>query len=125
MRRRDFIQGIVGAAAVWPRAAHAQQATLPVIGFLGSGSSQGYAKAAAAFRLGLGEAGYVEGSNVEIESRWANEQYDRLPALAVELVSRRVSLIAAGALASSSQVFAIACNSAAARGHADDSAAAW
>jgi ABC-type uncharacterized transport system substrate-binding protein len=66
--------------------------------FLGQRIVQGYAKAVAAFRLGLGEAGYVEGRNVEIESRWANEQYDRLPALAAELVSRRVSLIAAASL---------------------------
>jgi putative tryptophan/tyrosine transport system substrate-binding protein len=92
MRRREFILFSV-AAVGWPSHARAQQATLPVVGFLNSASAAGYAAMAAAFKRGLKEAGYVEGQNVTIEYRWADNQYERLPALAADLVNRRVSVI--------------------------------
>ena len=94
MNRRTFIAGL-GSAAAWPVVAWAQQAAMPVIGFLNSASPGGYAPMVAAFRQGLKEAGFVEGQNVAVEFRWAEGQYDRVPAIALDLVGRQVAVIVA------------------------------
>src|SRR5262249_17804592 len=93
MKRREFITLFGGAAVAWPLAARAQQATMPVLGVLGSASETDYATTAAGVRRGMNEAGYVEKQTVLIDYRWADFQYERLPALAAKLVKRPVDAI--------------------------------
>src|SRR5215203_5461241 len=94
MRRRDFL-GLVGGAAAWPVGAWAQQPAMPVIGFLSGVSAGDNSEYLRGFRQGLKEAGYVEGENAIIDYRWAENQLDRLPTLAADLVRKRVAVIAA------------------------------
>jgi putative ABC transport system substrate-binding protein len=96
--KRQFISALGASAAVWPFTVRAQQPAMPVVGYLGSGSLIGTADQVAGFRLGLEEAGYAEGRNVEIEFRWADGHYDLLPAMAAEFVSRKVSVFIGGGL---------------------------
>lgn len=95
MRRRDFII-LLSGAVTWPFTARAQQPAMPIVGYLSATSRDGGEERAAAFRRGLQESGYVEGQNVAIEYRWADEQVDRLPAMAADLVKRHVTVIATG-----------------------------
>ena len=95
MRRREFLGVLGGAAVAWPLTGRAQQSALPVIGFLRSTAAAGSSHLVTAFRQGLNEAGFVEGQNVAIEYRWADDQYDRLPVMAAELVRRQAAVIIA------------------------------
>ena len=95
MQRREFITLLGGGVVVWPFAARAQQPAMPVVGFLHGASPGPFTRLIAAFRVGLKDNGFVEGQNVAIEFRWAEGQYDQLPALASDLVDRHVSVIAA------------------------------
>jgi putative ABC transport system substrate-binding protein len=95
IRRREFIFTLGGAAAAWPLTAQAQQPAMPVVGYLNSGSPESDTPRLTGLRRGLNETGYVEGRNVVIEYRWAGNQADRLPALAVDLVQLRVAVIVA------------------------------
>jgi putative tryptophan/tyrosine transport system substrate-binding protein len=90
MRRRDFIALIAGASG-WPLGARAQQASIPVVGFMSGRAPEDSADLVTAFRQGMAESGFVDGQNVTIEFRWANGDYDRLPALVADLVNRKVA----------------------------------
>jgi putative ABC transport system substrate-binding protein len=108
MRRREFITLLGGTAVAWPRAARAQQAAMPVIGFLRSTSAASSARLVTAFQQGLKEAGFVEGQNVAIDYRWGDDQLDRLPELAVDLLRRQPAVIVGNVLATQATMAATA-----------------
>jgi putative ABC transport system substrate-binding protein len=95
MKRREFVALLGGAVASWPLVARAQQAALPVVGYLSGGSAGTFGRLTAAFKQGLSDAGYDEGRNVIVEYRWADDHYDRLPAMANDLVGRQVAVLVA------------------------------
>src|SRR6516225_1886588 len=95
MRRRAFIEGIAALGWAWPLAVRAQQSSMPVIGYLGLGSAQADAYRVGGFRQGLKEVGYIEGQNLTIEYRWAEDHHDRMPAMNAELVRQQVAVIVA------------------------------
>src|SRR5258705_10734530 len=95
MQRRDFITLLGGAVAAWPLAARAQQPSIPVVGWLGATTPEATATQVEAFRRGLSETGFVDGHSVKIEYRWAENRYAQLPALAADLVNRKVDAIVA------------------------------
>ena len=99
MRRRDFIKAITASATAWPLAARAQQSAMPVIAFLRSTSAAGSEHLVAAFEQGLKEAGFVQGQNIAIDYRWGNDQSDRLPGLAADLIRRQPAVIIGNILA--------------------------